>query len=833
MRPFSNSTRRPRAARPGPQRLSALFALFTLLLTPAAAQAQQADAATTLGRPALTVADIMQDPETWIGAWPSDHYWGDDGRLYFSWNPQGAFLEDSLFMVNERNRPVQLTAEDRRNRPPRFTDWQHGKLVYDEDFHRRVFARDGDIHLYDLRRRTTDRLTATADENAAPRFTPDGYGVVYRSGDNLFKINLDTRLITQLTDIRSGEEPSEEDELDPRDAYLERQQETLFGVLRERAQEAVRKEAAREREADAQRELPRPVYLGDRLLLDLQIDPTERYVTLRTAAPDTSGERRTLVQNYVTETGYAEDLSARPKVGMEQRDETLLIQDLERDTTYAVDFTTLPGAYDVPAHRRTRDAARADEPRVLLPTQVLWNVDGRYLVVEVKAFDNKDRWLVRVTPDTGELRVLDRQHDEAWIDGPGIRRGHLSGTLGWMPDGRTLYFQSEETGYSHLYTVDLQSGKKQAITRGDFEIRKARLSKDGATWFVTSSELTPFEHHFYRMTAEGKRRTRLTTLEGHNATELSPNEKVMGILQSFSNRPPEIFVQEFGRAPEQVTRSATPEWSAYPWRAPKIVGIEASDGAEVPARVYEPARPNGAAVLFVHGAGYRQNVHRGWSRYYREYMFHNLLADLGYVVLDVDYRGSAGYGRDWRTAIYRHMGGRDLQDFVDASGYVQRTYGIPAERVGIYGGSYGGFITLMALFTEPEHFGAGAALRSVTDWAHYNHWYTSAILNTPTTDSVAYQRSSPIYFAEGLDDPLLITHGIVDTNVQFQDVVRLAQRLIELGKEDWELAIYPVEGHGFVEPSSWTDQYRRILDLFETHLHDAAPAAPLAETAGG
>ena len=208
----------------------------------------------------------------------------------------------------------------------------------------------------------------------------------------------------------------------------------------------------------------------------------------------------------------------------------------------------------------------------------------------------------------------------------------------------------------------------------------------------------------------------------------------------------------------------------------------------------------------MHGAGYLHNVHNWWSTYYREYMFHHLLASRGYVVLDIDYRGSAGYGRDWRTAIYRHMGGRDLQDHVDGVRYLQKEIGIEPERVGIYGGSYGGFITLMALFTEAEWFGAGAALRPVTDWQHYNHPYTSRILNLPYTDTVSYRRSSPIYFADGLRDPLLIAHGMVDVNVHFQDVVRLAQRLIELQKTGWEMAVYPVEDHAFVRPSSsiWT-----------------------------
>jgi dipeptidyl aminopeptidase/acylaminoacyl peptidase len=187
-------------------------------------------------------------------------------------------------------------------------------------------------------------------------------------------------------------------------------------------------------------------------------------------------------------------------------------------------------------------------------------------------------------------------------------------------------------------------------------------------------------------------------------------------------------------------------------------------------------------------------------------------------VLDIDYRGSDGYGRDWRTAIYRHMGGKDLSDHVDGAKFLVDSLGIAPERIGIYGGSYGGFITLMALFNAPEVFACGAALRAVTDWAHYNHGYTANILNMPVDDPDAYRRSSPIYFADGLRGHLLILHGMVDVNVQFQDVTRLAQRLIELGKENWEFAVYPVEDHGFVEPSSWTDEYKRIFRLFEQTL---------------
>ena len=323
------------------------------------------------------------------------------------------------------------------------------------------------------------------------------------------------------------------------------------------------------------------------------------------------------------------------------------------------------------------------------------------------------------------------------------------------------------------------------------------------------------------MAIAGGARTKLTVGEGTHQVVLSPDEQSMADVLSLVNHPPEIYLAKPGAKGAEMTVSPTAEWLSHKWLAPEIVMVPASDGVMVPAHIYRPkdmgAKGNGAAVIFVHGAGYLHNVGHFWKDGYpREYMFNQYLASKGYVVMDVDYRGSAGYGRDWRTAIYRFMGGRDLGDQVDASKYLTKNYGIHPERIGMYGGSYGGFMTLMALFTAPKYFGAGAAIRSVTDWAHYNNNYTGQILNLPQNDSIAYQRSSPIFHAEGLEDPLLMLHGMVDTNVNYQDIVRLEERLIELGKTGWDLASYPVENHGFTRPASWTDEYGRIFRLWET-----------------
>src|SRR3989454_7996044 len=424
--------------------------------------------------------------------------------------------------------------------------------------------------------------------------------------------------------------------------------------------------------------------------------------------------------------------------------------------------------------------------------------------------------------DGRHRRVVAHLHDDAWLDGPlGLRdpRGDdVTGTAGWLADGETVYYGSEESGWAHVYTVPARGGSPRALTSGEWEVQSVDLSSDRRTLYLRTNEGDFGQVHFYALDPATRTKTQLTTAEGRQDVVASSDRSLLAVLHSTANHPPELYLQpgRAGAAMRQVTESTTPQWRSFAWNKPEIVMVPARDGVRVPARLYRPSgAANRAAVIFVHGAGYLQNVHKWWSFYYREYMFHHLLASKGYTVLDLDYRGSAGHGRAWRTAIYRHMGGADLDDQVDGARWLVRQLGIDSTRVGIYGGSYGGFITLMAMFTRPGVFAAGAALRPVTDWAHYNHPYTARILNEPQMDSVAYRQSSPIYFAAGLKGRILICHGMVDDKVQFQDNVRLVQRLIELGKEGWEVAVYPVEPHGFRRADSWTDEDRRLLKLFE------------------
>jgi dipeptidyl aminopeptidase/acylaminoacyl peptidase len=529
--------------------------------------------------------------------------------------------------------------------------------------------------------------------------------------------------------------------------------------------------------------------------------------------------KNTIVPNYVTESAYTEDIPGRSNVGDTQMRIRLALIDVATGEVKWVDH----GQKAAPPNPQTRkmetgaQAARTTpQERDVQLFQPVWSEDGTKAVILARAADNKDRWILALDPATGKTRVLASDHDTAWVGGPGAN------TLGWLKNGREAYFQSERTGWSHLYAIPFEGGEARALTSGNWEVLDVRQSRDRSRLFLTASKDSLYEQQVYEMDGNGGPLTRLTAAPGKHTAVVSPDDRWFADIYSYTNRPPELYVQETRAQADsrKLTNSPAPEFRDYPWRDAPIIEFKARDGVAVPSRLYKPAnaRPGGPGVVFVHGAGYLQNVDRKWSTYYHEYMFHHLLMERGFTVIDVDYRGSAGHGRDWRTAIYEHMGGKDLDDIVDAAKYLASAQGVDPKKIGLYGGSYGGFMTLMAMFTTPDVFAAGAALRPVTDWAHYNHGYTSDILNVPQSDPDAYRRSSPIYFAQNLKGALLICHGMVDTNVEFQDSVRLAQRLIELRKENWQLAVYPVENHGFVQPSSWADEYKRILALFEGNL---------------
>jgi dipeptidyl aminopeptidase/acylaminoacyl peptidase len=385
-----------------------------------------------------------------------------------------------------------------------------------------------------------------------------------------------------------------------------------------------------------------------------------------------------------------------------------------------------------------------------------------------------------------------------------------------------MWYLSEDSGYSQLYTKPLD-GAAKALTRGKFEVSQPQLSNDGQWFYLRSNQVAPYSYDVYRVPAAGGSLSRVTQYGGMDQFALSPDGSQLAVLHSSAYVLPQLAAQSTqGGTPRELTNTMKAAFTAHAWIQPKIVEVPSSHGAGVIyAKYYGPADESAAsssrpAVLFVHGAGYLQDVSESATYYQHEQLFNNLLVQQGYVVLDLDYRASEGYGSAWRTAIYRQMGHPELEDLLDGKAWLVKNHGVDAKRVGIYGGSYGGFMTEIALLRAPGEFAAGAAQRPPADWITYNDQYTSNILNDPQVDPEAYKISSPITYAESLRDPLLINHGLIDDNVLASDSLRLYERFVELHKKNFWISLYPLERHEFEHADSWYDEYRRVDELFET-----------------
>jgi len=767
-----------------------LSSLLLVAVSSTALQAQDFD---------LSVYNIMRGPEL-VGRSPQG-LGGGFGGGGFSWSPDSKFIWFRWQQPGVDTSLVVYRVPASGGAPERFEGAKPDTIVagpaeWSPDLKQAVYVIDGDLVLWNGKE--TRKLTDSPGRESSPQWSADGRTVYFQRDGNIFAIDLAAAQLRQLTDIRRGNAPREEKPAEGQRKVLEDDAKELFDFIR--SDRYKQQPWNRESEPDSTR--PKPFYPGEnKNVSGLQVSPDGKFV-LMTVTEQPRDAKRVTMPVWITDDGYVGTNTGRTKVGDKRSKSRAAILEVATGKVTFVADSVGEGDKDAGGMAMSSTSTHA--------------------LVGVATQDDEDRYLVVVDLPSLETRVVAHDHDSAWLSFPGPA---MSGRAGFLKDGETAWFGSERSGWVHLYTVPAAGGDVTPVTSGEWEVLDAELSPDGKTWYVTANKENFAEVHFYTVPARGGAITRVTEPVGRQDATVSPDGKWLAVSHSEANHPPELYVQEnrAGRPLRKVTESTTEEWRRGPWIKPEIVMVPARDGVGVPARLYRPqgtVAPAGRrpAVIFVHGAGYAQNVHNWWSSYFREYMFHHLLASQGYTVLDMDYRGSAGHGRDWRTAIYRHMGGQDLTDNVDGARWLVGEMGVDSTRIGVYGGSYGGFMTLMAMFTTPGVFAAGAALRPVTDWAHYNDGYTSSILNDPQSDSTAYHISSPIFHAEGLQGRLLICHGMVDDNVLFYDTVRLVQRLIELGKSDWNVALFPVERHGFTEVSSWRDEYRRIFELFETTL---------------
>jgi dipeptidyl aminopeptidase/acylaminoacyl peptidase len=746
----------------------------------------------------LTVRDIMREPSV-AGMRPDSERLSPDGsRIVFSWNAEGKEPRN-LYIADSRGGEPRLLVNAEQNyearTPPPESKLNYGLQVRDDfvkareknlfgvefspDSKRILFLQNTDIYLLDLEAKDAKprRLTRTQGAEVSARWLTDE-SILYQSGGNFFVLNLKETSLVQVT--REANPP----------AFV-----TIFNVT-----------------------------------------ATEDGKLAAYVVSDGSRQKALFVPNYLDEFTQA----PTTRRGFTEQKVYVAPTDGSREKPFEINLPKAEGASYI--------------------RSLKWAADNASLLVDRVDKDTKRRQLFyvhNVGSKAEQIILVTEENDPKWI-------ASLSRIVEPNPkNSAQILFASEKDGFNHLYLAALERAKPQPnpageirqenptdagftqnvsikqLTSGNFEVDWAKWTTDGDQFVFSSTEENPAEREFYSFDTQTTKKVKV--YDAKKGMKTSPQINKDGgesiLLYEFSqwNQPSELYAVRVCpgcrgmNIPRQVTKSTPEGFKKINWSAPQFVDIPTRDGKQIKAKIYLPdnfgqnrAKRVFPLVIFVHGAGYLQNTVNGWNNYYREFMFHTLLTQKGYVVLDIDYRGSAGYGRDWRTDVYDFLGGKDYDDHLDAIDFAVKNYAVNAQKIGVYGGSYGGFMAEMLVMRAPEKIAAAAALRPVADWKNYfasSPVYTAERLGFPDKNVEAYRRSSPITYAEKLQKPLLILHGLVDDNVHAQDSIQLIEKLIRLEKTPYfEAMLYPSESHGFQRPTSWTDEYERILMFFEKHL---------------
>ncbi|MBH31583.1 MAG: hypothetical protein CMG71_06290 [Candidatus Marinimicrobia bacterium] len=738
----------------------------------------------------------------WMGVPPRDITWSPEGeKIYFRWNIQVDAKalpdKDPWFVVDRSATKVAEVPDNEIFNIP------SDNIQYSGDRKIAVWSRGSTLYLW--KKGKVQPVYSTKSELANVQISWTGDKVYFSTdiseGDigNLWVYEVSSGHIRQL--VRAVEEKDPEEVTEAGNWIMDEELELIKIVNKRKNDEETKKFISRNQDPFNVLELP--IQKGTRAY-SFKMSPDGRFISFQWIK-DPSDDHRTQFMEFVNKDGYATMKEARPKVG---------------EPLPSHKMGVIPYSPDIDEEDLEIIWVDDGQEKETVMHGPYWNPKGTAAVVQILSMDHKDRWISLLDIESGKTEVINHQHENAWIGGPLVEGRWRAGYLQWLPDGKSFGFFSTATGWSMLYTATVK-GKVTQMTNGEWEVRDAYLSPDGKTWYLTTSKEHPGEEQFYHLPVKGGKLKRITREEGKHAVTPSPDGSMLALRSESTKLLPDLYLQENkkGASSNRVTKSGSDEFFRYDWLDSEIISYPDAAGEETWAEIWEkPDKPNGAAVIYAHGCGEcAQAVDKGWSRIGAR-LYANYVVQKGYVAASVDYRGSSGYGHKNRTYAYRQMGISDVDSALPLLDILAENYSVNKNRIGIYGGSYGGFFTLMSLFRHPGKYAAGVSIYPVTDWAHYNQGYTSRILNgSPTNDPEAYRRSSPVYYAEGLRDALQIQHGLVDGNVQIQDSFRLTQILMEK-KKKFDLVVYPMEDHGWDEIPSRRDSYERMMDWFNRYL---------------
>lgn len=465
-----------------------------------------------------------------------------------------------------------------------------------------------------------------------------------------------------------------------------------------------------------------------------------------------------------------------------------------------------------------------EEPDIYL-ARVDWFPDSRHLAVQRQSRDQQRLDLLKIDAATGEARTLITERAETWLS--------LYDDLTFLESREAFIWPSQRSGFKHLYLYGNDGEFMHALTAGDWEVTGDRYDRallhvdeaNGLLYFMATAE-SPLERHLYRIGFEAKDKTRPTRIserEGwHDIAFAKSGEFYVDVFES-PETPPQVAVHRpDGKRIRFIEENALDDDHPFAPYVDEMPSIEygtltAEDGQALYYKFLKPAGFDAdkqyPVIVHVYGGPSGQSVTRKWRN-----AFEHILVNRGYLVFSLDNRGTGFRGAEFDAPLYLRMGKIEVADQLAGVEYLKSLPYVDADRLGIYGWSYGGYMTLMTMLQEPGAFAAGVAGAPVTDWALYDTHYTERFMGTPQGNPDGYEASSAFPYVSNLDAPLLVIHGMADDNVLFTNSTKLYAAL-QAAQKDFDQMNYPGGKHSLARiPGTGEHAVNKILGFFRTHL---------------
>ncbi len=422
--------------------------------------------------------------------------------------------------------------------------------------------------------------------------------------------------------------------------------------------------------------------------------------------------------------------------------------------------------------------------------------------------------LVLADVRTGESHVIMSDSDAAWVDNNAPR---------WIHEGRQFLFESERDGYNQVYLFNRDGSLVRKITPNEWDVLSVYgVDEESGVLYFTGAGGGPLKRPLYRIGLDAENLTRLSSGSGSHSVQFNADYSLYVDTYSTAGVP---STRTLHRADGQLVRAVSENRAliekieALNLAVPEFIKISVADGVVLNAYIIRPPDFDVAKqyplLMYVYGGPGSQTVRDSWGG--TRYLWHQLLAKEGYLVASVDNRGTGARGRDFKKMTYLKLGEYEAADQVAAARYFGSLPFVDAGRIGIWGWSYGGYMSLMSMFTGEGVFKAAIAGAPVTDWRLYDTIYTERYMRTPQENALGYEHGAPIHHAGKLRGNLLVVHGTSDDNVHLQNTIQLVHQLEQAGKQ-FDMRIYPDQRHGFVGRAIRVNLYTLLTEWLMENL---------------